>query len=127
MRVDGVPRQDAPEAAALAARLRELATSARSQRPTPSSGPVDTRRIDTFEFEAASEAELRQFAEALDGVTQRLNSDIRFNVDGDTGRVIAHIIDRESREVIRQVPLQELLDIAARLNDLVGLLFDAEG
>jgi len=125
MRVEGVVQHDTSEVAALAARLRELATSARPERPTPSLEAAESRRVD--DNEPATDAELRQFAEALEGVTQRLNSEIRMNVDDDTGRVVAQIIDRETREVIRQVPLQELLDIAARLNDLVGLLFDAEG
>ena len=125
MRVDGVFQQDTSEVAALAARLRELATSARPQLPTPTLEPADASRSE--HYEAADTAELRQFAEALESVTQRLNSDVRLSFDDETGRVIATIIDRETREVIRQVPLQDLLDIAARLNDLVGLLFDAEG
>ena len=125
MRVEGVLQHDTSEVAALAARLRELATSARPERPTPSLEAAESRRVD--EYEAATDAELRQFAEALEGVMQRLNSEIRMDIDDDTGRVVAQIIDRETREVISQVPLQELLDIAARLNDLVGLLFDAEG
>ena len=125
MRVEGVLQHDTSEVAALAARLRELATSARPERPTSSLEAADDRRVD--EYEAATDAELRQFAEALEGVTQRLNRDIRMDVDDDTGRVVAQIIDRETREVLRQVPLQELLDIASRLNDLVGLLFDVEG
>jgi len=125
MRVDGVFQQETSEVAALAARLRELATSARPQLPTPTLEPADGRRSE--HYEAADTAELRQFAEALESVTQRLNSDVRLSVDDETGRVVATIIDRKTREVIRQVPLQDLLDIAARLNDLVGLLFDAEG
>ena len=125
MRVEGVVQHDTSEVAALAARLRELATSARPERPTQSLEAAESRRVD--KYEVATDAELRQFAEALEDVTQRLNSEIRMDIDDDTGRVVAQIIDRETREVIRQVPLQELLDIAARLNDLVGLLFDVEG
>jgi uncharacterized FlaG/YvyC family protein len=125
MRVEGVPQQDTTEVAAVAARLRELATSARLERPTLSPGNGKGRRIDTFE--TANETDLRRFAEALENVTRRLNSEVRLDVDDDTGRVIAQIIDRDSREIIRQVPPEELLHIAARLNDLVGLLFDAEG
>jgi len=125
MRVDGVPRQDTPEVTAMVARLRELATSARPQQPTPSLEPADIHRVD--KYQAAGEAELRQFAEALEGVTRRLNSEIRLNIDDGTGRVVAQIVDRETHQVISQVPPQELLDIAARLNDLVGLLFDTEG
>ena len=125
MRVEGVLQHDTSEVAALAVRLRELATSARPERPTPSLESAESRLID--EDETATDAEVRQFAEALEDVTHRLNSEIRMDVDDKTGRVVAQIIDRETREVIRQIPLQELLDIAARLNDLVGLLFDAEG
>ncbi len=125
MRVEGVPQHEATEVAAVAARLRELATSARSQRPALSPEPGNVRQIDTFE--PTNGSDLWRFAEALEDVTQRLDSDVRLDVDDDTGRVVAKIIDRDTREVIRQIPPEELLHIAARLNDLVGLLFDAEG
>ena len=128
MRVDGVPRQDASKVVALVARLRELATSAQPERPTPRPAPIDQYRADQSDQQkTVSETELRQFAETLEGATQRLNSGIRLDIDEGTGRVIAQIIDRDTREVVRQIPSQELLDIAAHLNDLVGLLFDAEG
>ena len=83
------------------------------------------RQVDAFE--PTNGSDLRQFAEALEDVTRRLNSDVQMDIDDDTGRVVAKIIDRDTREVIRQIPPEELLHIAARLNDLVGLLFDAEG
>jgi len=125
MRVESMSQQGTSEVAALAARLRELATSARPQRPTSDLGLAEA--LFAEQQEETTEPGLTQFADALDGVTERLDSDIRLRVDEPTGRVVAQIIDRGTGEVVRQVPLQELLDIAARINDLVGLLFDAEG
>ncbi len=125
MRVESVRQQGTSEIAALAARLRELATSARPQRPTSDLDPAEA--LSAKQQEETTEPGLTQFADALDGVTERLDSDIRLRVDEPTGRVVAQIIDRGTGEVVRQIPLQELLDIAARINDLVGLLFDAEG
>lgn len=125
MRVEGIPKKEAVDVAAVTARLRELAYSARSQRPALSPKPENVREVDSFD--PANGLELRQFAEALEDVTLRLNSDVRLHVDDNTGRVIAQIIDCDTREIIRQIPPEELLHMAARLNDLVGLLFDAEG
>ena len=125
MRVEGIPRGDRTEVAAVAARLRELAASARLDRPTlsPESGHVS--QFDNTE--STNGSDLGQFAEALESVTKRLNSNIRLDIDEPTGRVVAKIIDRDTNEVVRQIPPEEMLRIAARLNDLVGLLFDAEG
>ena len=67
--------------------------------------------------------------EALQAATQKANqailglgSDLRFSVDEDTGIHIVKFVDDKTKEVIRQIPAQEMLDIAKRLDELKGLL-----
>ncbi|MCL7929278.1 flagellar protein FlaG [Halomonas llamarensis] len=45
---------------------------------------------------------------------------LEFDLSDESSRVITRVIDRESGEVIRQIPAEEVLRIAERLNDLQG-------
>ena len=47
---------------------------------------------------------------------------VEFSVDPELGRVIVKIMDGESGTVIRQIPQQEVLDLAKSLETPTGLL-----
>lgn len=51
-----------------------------------------------------------------------LRSNLQFTVDEATGVSVIKIIDAETHEVIRQIPAEEMLAIAKRLDELKGLL-----
>ncbi|MFP4501631.1 MAG: flagellar protein FlaG [Candidatus Hydrogenedentota bacterium] len=59
----------------------------------------------------------------IERFTPRQLRDTRFRVDKATRRIVVQLID-DNNEIIKQVPPQELLDIAARFRRLRGLLFD---
>lgn len=46
--------------------------------------------------------------------------DFSFSIHEKTGEVVVRIIDRESKEVIRQIPAEEMLRIAEHLQTLEG-------
>ena len=47
----------------------------------------------------------------------------RLRVDATSKRIVAEILD-ENNEVIKQIPPEELLRIAAKFRELCGILFD---
>lgn len=49
---------------------------------------------------------------------------VEFDLQSTGSDVIVRIIDRDNGEVIRQIPSEEVLRIADRLDELQGLLFD---
>lgn len=51
---------------------------------------------------------------------------ITFAVDTATGRTVVRVLDKETGEVIRQVPPQELLNLVAKLQTISGLIFSRE-
>ncbi|WP_018917800.1 flagellar protein FlaG [Vreelandella zhanjiangensis] len=62
---------------------------------------------------------------------QRINTAMRahgleFDVSEESSRVITRVIDRESGEVIRQIPAEEVLAIAERLEEMQGRLISLE-
>ncbi len=51
---------------------------------------------------------------------------VRFENDNDAGELIVKVVDRETDEVIRQIPPEELLSLTKRLNDLRGNIVDTQ-
>ncbi|MBW1673182.1 MAG: flagellar protein FlaG [Deltaproteobacteria bacterium] len=53
--------------------------------------------------------------------------DLQFTVDKPTGDVMVTVKDESTGEVIREIPPAEVLNLAARLDAMVGLIFDQKG
>lgn len=66
--------------------------------------------------------ELEESLKKLNETVKLFNSDIRFVTDEDSGRQVVRIIDRDSKEVIRQIPSEEALAISKMIDRLQGLL-----
>jgi len=52
---------------------------------------------------------------------------VRFEKDKETESLVVKVVDRESGEVIRQVPPEELLSLSKRLRELQGNIVDTQG
>lgn len=46
------------------------------------------------------------------------NRDLAFSIDEDTARSVVTVIDGQSGDVIRQIPSEEVLALAARIQEL---------
>lgn len=65
----------------------------------------------------------KDLAAAIARAEKAVNSQVRdfsFSIHEKTGEVVVRIIDRESKEVIRQIPAEEMLRIAEHLQTLEG-------
>lgn len=92
-------------------------------RPTPNppvelANKPENEPIDRQSIEAAVE-KTRDFVRAI-------GSDLQFQVDEATGTTVIKVVDRETSEIIRQIPSQEMLEIAQALDRVVGLLLRRE-
>jgi flagellar protein FlaG len=67
-------------------------------------------------------SELQLAVEKIQEFVSKAASDINFSIDEDSGRTVVKVIDRETKEVIRQIPSQEMLDLAKAMDKLQGLL-----
>lgn len=47
---------------------------------------------------------------------------LQFSIDDDTGKTIVRVSDAQTGEMIRQIPSEELLDIARSLDKMQGML-----
>jgi flagellar protein FlaG len=53
--------------------------------------------------------------------------DLQFSVDDGSGQVVVTVTDATTGKVIREIPPPEILTLAARLDEMIGLLFDQVG
>jgi flagellar protein FlaG len=90
---------------AQAVELVEMAPATKPARPVeiPKMESV-TRQIDTF--------------------LRSMNKALQFRVDDASGRMVVSITDAETGEVIRQVPGEEALRMAERIDANIGALLD---
>ncbi|MCE8002360.1 flagellar protein FlaG [Billgrantia ethanolica] len=68
---------------------------------------------------APSQADLVEPVQRINEVLRQYGVEFELN---DTSRVITRIVDRESGDVLRQIPSEEVLAIADRLDELKGNL-----
>jgi flagellar protein FlaG len=67
-------------------------------------------------------------ASLLDQVQQNIrimhNVNFQFSVHKATGRTIVKITDQDSGKLIREIPPEQVLDLAAKIDEMVGILFN---
>ena len=71
----------------------------------------------------ATKDRLDEVVAVLNDFVQQIQRDLNFSVDEDSGRTVVKVLDTETKEVIRQIPSQEVLDRIHHLQDVQGLLF----
>ena len=84
--------------------------------------PVQTvaavQRADT----APSIDQIKQAIQDINKSFQSLSRGLEFTIDEDSQRTIVKVIDQQTKEVIRQLPSQETLEIAKALDQVIGRL-----
>lgn len=78
------------------------------------------------EAEKPSQSELNAAIEEINDNMQCIKCSLSFSVDEQLGTDIVTIKDKESEEVVRQIPSEELMVIRRKMDDVVGILFDTK-
>ena len=73
-----------------------------------------------------SEIELKQAVAATNAALKQVTNNVEFELDAGTGRTVIRVIDTDTRQVIRQMPSEEMLAIARALDTIKGLLVRQE-
>lgn len=67
---------------------------------------------------------LAEVVEGLNSRMRQLQRSLRFSVDDGSGRIVVKVIDRDTDEVIRQIPSDEMLAMMKHISDVDGHIFD---
>jgi uncharacterized FlaG/YvyC family protein len=67
-----------------------------------------------------------QAVEKLRSAGDLFNKRLDFRVDEATRRIVVKVIDTRTDKVIKEIPPEQLLHLAAKIQEMVGLLVDEE-
>lgn len=82
---------------------------------------VEREQLPAAKPQPAAREQLEAATESVRSFVQPINSNIEFSVNDDTGQLVVKIIDRNTKEVIRQMPSAEMIAIARTLDGIKGL------
>jgi flagellar protein FlaG len=74
--------------------------------------------------EEISLQKLQHLTEAVDSYMSSLGVNLKFNIDERTDIVQVEVRDPETDKLIRKIPADEMLDLAASIEKMVGLFLD---
>ena len=106
---------------------KNLAPPAQARSPSPNAAPQEGAK----DAKAQERMDPSQMTEVVADIQKSLSMihdvDLQFSVHEASGDIMVTVRDESSGEVIREIPPSEMLDLAARLGEMVGLLFDQTG
>lgn len=80
-------------------------------------------------LEAIQPEQTSEFISDIQNIAQMMNRKIQFSMDYENSEMIVRIIDKETQEVIRQLPAEELRDLHRKLKEsaeMLGFVIDAK-
>ena len=84
--------------------------------------PGSRARADSEQHKTNIDEAVEKLRSAGDLFNKRLD----FRVDEKTNRIVVKVIDTRTDKVIKEIPPEQLLHLAAKIQEMVGLLVDEE-
>lgn len=95
---------------------------ARNEQPLPDSG----KTLPPEETEKVTQEKISEAVSNLNDYVQAIRRELKFSIDEDSGRTVITVVDSETKEVIRQIPPEEVLSLSQHLGDKGGAILIAE-
>lgn len=78
------------------------------------------------EKEVMTTPQLEKVAKQLQEFIGKMNQGLEFSVDEDSGRDVIKVIDKNSGDIIKQYPSEEVLSLVAKLSEATGNFVDSK-
>jgi flagellar protein FlaG len=95
-------------------------------KPLATAASTAVAKSATAAQQAAPVPSLEQVNQAVNNINKAMNTmsqNLEFSVDSDSQRTIVKVVDQQTKEVLRQIPSLEALEIAKALDHVIqGLL-----
>ena len=66
-------------------------------------------------------------ADVLKNLNIMHNVDLQFSLHKASGQMMVTVVDESTGKVVREIPSSEILELAARMDEMVGMIFDQKG
>lgn len=92
--------------------------------PNATVKPAPVQTVDAVQRSAPAPSmdQVKQAVQDINKSMQSLSQGLEFSIDTDSKQTIVKVIDPQTKEVIRQMPSQEALEIAKALDQVLGKL-----
>lgn len=111
-----------PPSSQRAADISTAANVAHAQKNDASTKLNSKHADDTNRSKPASAEQLKEAAAQANDFIKPFNGSLHFQVDQETGTTVVKVLDTETKEVIKQIPSEDMLNLAKALDQLKGLL-----
>ena len=78
---------------------------------------------ETAKSVAVDEKQLAEMVQELNGFAQTVQRQLQFSVDKDNGEVVVKVVDAKTKDVIREIPPEEIRNMQKQLNEVNDKLF----
>ena len=66
---------------------------------------------------------LEEVVSDLNNLVRELHRELQFSVDEDSGETVIKVIDKETDEIVRRIPSEEIMELRRRLQQATGVIF----
>lgn len=84
----------------------------------------ENKKDSNYQGNQASKETLDRVIEEANDKYRLFNKEFSYDIHEKTNRVIVKIRDSQTDEIIKEIPSEESLDLAAKIKEMVGLLVD---
>lgn len=71
-----------------------------------------------------SHEKVEEAVASLNAFVQLMDRNVSFEIDDNSGRDVISVFEKETKELIRQIPSEETLALLERMDKMVGILFN---
>jgi len=83
--------------------------------------PNGEARGDPKEF-GGTQPTIERVAQAMENYVDSLERDLKIQIHKETGNIMVSVISKEDGKTIREIPSEELLNLAARMEEMTGVI-----
>lgn len=70
---------------------------------------------------------VEQAADGLNAFLEANDRHIQFSFNQEADQMVVEVVDNQTQEVIKTIPPKALVDLAAKIGEMVGMLMDKKG
>ena len=117
-----LPFHQGPGAGAMASTTKAVTGNSGSSPETASGANGLAATTNNANQVSSGKETLKSAIDNIEAYIKPLNNNIEFSINDEIGQVVVKVVDSETKEIILQIPSEEMIAIAKALDKIQGLL-----
>ena len=92
--------------------------------PNALKGVHPSKNKNSLKLEENAQEKIDRLAKAINNYIQSTERVLKIKVHNETGQIMVKVISGADGKVIREIPSEEFLNLAAKVDEMTGLLFN---